>query len=70
MLIKFFENEGLFKLQAKLRSYSHCFPIEKVGRQDLMHLIARPSINKDIKIGKQCEAHGISGPFPASADHV
>ena len=32
-----------------LRWASHCFPSKKAGRQDFMHMIARPSINKDIK---------------------
>ena len=32
-----------------IRWASHCFPIEKAGRQDFTHMIARPSINKDIK---------------------
>ena len=27
---------------------SHCFPVEKAGRQDFTHMIARPLINKDI----------------------
>ena len=40
-----------------LRWASHCFPIEKAGRQDFMEMISR-SI-KIIKIGNQCEAHGI-----------
>ena len=29
--------------------FSHCFPTEKTGRQDFMHMIARISINKDKK---------------------
>ena len=33
----------------KLRWVSHSFPIEKASGQDCMHMIARPSINKDIK---------------------
>ena len=32
-----------------VRFASHCFPIEKVGRQDFTHMIARPSSNTDIK---------------------
>ena len=28
---------------------SHCFSIEKAGRQNFKHTIARPSINRDIK---------------------
>ena len=28
---------------------SHCFPIKKSGRQDYIHMIARPSIKKDIE---------------------
>ena len=38
------------KLQNLLFLASHCFPIEKVGRQDSIDMIARPSINKDIKL--------------------
>ena len=38
----------------------HTWPlIEKSGRQDFMHMIARPSNNKDFKNRKQCEAHSI-----------
>ena len=33
----------------RIRWASHCFPIEKAGRQDLLEMIARPSINQDIK---------------------
>ena len=32
-----------------VRWASHCFPIEKARRQDFTHMIARPSINKDIE---------------------
>ena len=35
--------------QDQVRWASHCFPIEKAGKQDLMHMIVRPAINKDIK---------------------
>ena len=41
----------------ELRCASHCFPIEKAGRQDFTH-IARNSNNKEKKIGKQPETHG------------
>ena len=36
----------------KVPCSSHCFQIEKSGRQDFLHMIDRPSINKDIKIDK------------------
>ena len=31
---------------------SHCFPIEKTGRQDFPQMIAWPSSNQDIKVDK------------------
>ena len=37
-----------------LRWASRCFPTEKAGRQDLLSMIARPSINVEFKIGYQC----------------
>ena len=38
--------------------------IKKVGRQDFMHMIARPSINDDTKNWKtRGETHGIYNPF-------
>ena len=38
---------------------TNCFPIKKAGKQDFKHMIAQPSIKKDIKNRlKQCEAHG------------
>ena len=42
------------------RRASHCFPIEKASRQYFTHMIARPLINKTIKIGKQPEAQSMS----------
>ena len=51
------ESQGFRPKHEKVRSASHCFPIEKAGRQDFLHMIARPRI---YKIGKQCEAHGKS----------
>ena len=41
----------------KLRWASHCFPIEMASRHDFLEMIARPSLNHDIKIGKQWKAH-------------
>ena len=35
------------------------FPIKKADRHEFMHIIARSSINKDIKIGKQWESNGV-----------
>ena len=32
-----------------IRLASNCFPIENAGRQDCMHIIARPLINEDNK---------------------
>ena len=42
------------------RTYSenHITLQKKAGRQGFMHMIARPSINRHKKIGKQCEADG------------
>ena len=36
----------------ELRCAAHCFPIEKAGRQDFMHMIIWPLINKDINSRK------------------
>ena len=42
-----------YKNPATVCGASHCFPIEKVGRGNFTHMIARPSI-KDIKSRKTC----------------
>ena len=42
-----------------IRCASHCFPIEKAGRQDFIHIIAQTSINKDIKDRKNNVRHTV-----------
>ena len=46
---------------------SHCFPFENAGRQDFTHMIARPSINKDIKRSENNQRHTIPVSFQYSA---
>ena len=60
-LISIQEREGDDK---ELRCASYCFPIEKAGRQDFKHMIALPSINRDIENleKKKRGAHGIYTP--------
>ena len=51
------------RIQGNLRWTSHCFPIEKAGRQDFTHIMLDLQSIKALKVGKQPEAHGSTGVY-------
>ena len=58
-LTLFSDFKYIYWFKVELRWTSHCFPIERAGRQNFMHMLARPRSIETLKIGKQCKTHSI-----------